>query len=339
LNNMRTNLESISSISLADLAVVESVSKCLTPTLESLRGRRIIFSGDDRELAPYSGWGLGGDQQHGTVTTFRPDVEKVLVAAVDSSSIKLAESEDGSLYAVKCGIATAVGGHALMHFKIGPVLFYLTEESVAESELETRLVKVVMFDDEIAKRLVRIRAERAVQMELASHLLGATILVDGSLRSSVFEDRQRSIGRITEQCALRRNTVVGISKSTRLKPLERAAAPLAKVSGPAYLEVDAIVKSMIRSSVGSSVMIKLDCSGPVMRADILGGNVQDSLGKLIANDAVSGGYPETLRLAHHISTFSGTEVTCLRSHVLNNYEVTELVAEDVRRTLLGSISV
>ena len=86
-------------------------------------------------------------------------------------------------------------------------------------------------------------------------------------------------------------------------------------------------------------MIRLDCSGPVLRADIIGGSDSDSLGRLIANDAISGGYPETLRLAHHISTFTGTEVTCLRSHVLNNYDVTELIAEDIRRTLLGSISV
>ena len=59
----------------------------------------------------------------------------------------------------------------------------------------------------------------------------------------------------------------------------------------------------------------------------------------MGNDAVSSGYPETLRLAHHISTFTGTELTCLRSHVLNNYDVTELAADDIRRTLLGSISV
>jgi len=46
-----------------------------------------------------------------------------------------------------------------------------------------------------------------------------------------------------------------------------------------------------------------------------------------------------LRLAHYISMFSSTEMTCLRSHVLNSYDVTELAADDIRKTLLGSISV
>ncbi|HUG97215.1 MAG TPA: hypothetical protein VMJ94_06705, partial [Nitrososphaera sp.] len=65
----------------------------------------------------------------------------------------------------------------------------------------------------------------------------------------------------------------------------------------------------------------------------------ESLGMLLGNDPVGGGYPETLRLAHYISTFTGTEMTCLRSHVLNSYDVIELAADDIRSMLLGSISV
>jgi hypothetical protein len=262
-----------------------------------------------------------------------------MVAAVDSSCIKVAETEEGSLYAVKCGIATAMDGRALMHFRIGPVLFYISESSIRESEIDDRLAKAVLLDDDVAKRLVRVRSERAVQKELASHLVGSTILVDGSLRTSVFEDSQNSLKKISEESTLRRNAMVGISKSTRFRPLERAAGPLLKVPGPAYVDVDIIVKSLIRNSAGKSAMVRLDSAGPVLRADVIGGGFIESLGRLVGNDAVSSGYPETLRLAHHISTFTGTELTCLRSHVLNNYDVTELAADDIRRTLLGSISV
>ena len=321
------------------MSVVESVSGCIAPKLDELRGRRIIFSRDDKKLVPRDGWGLKSGQFCGTVNTFRPLHEKTLVAAIDSSCVKMAETEDGSLYAVKCGIATAIDGHALMHFRIGPFLFYVTESSLRESELDDRLAKAVLLDDDIAKRLVRIRTERAVQKELASHLVGSMILVDGSLRGSIFEGRQRSINKISEECVLRKNTVIGISKATRFRPLERAAGPLLKVPGPAYIDVEIIVKSLVRNSAGSNVMVRLDGTGPALRADIIGGGNSESLGRLIGNDAISSGYPETLRLAHHISTFTGTEITCLRSHVLNNYDVTELAADDIRRTLLGSISV
>jgi hypothetical protein len=326
------------SLSLGDLGIVESVSRCLAPKLDELKGKKIVFSCDDKKMVPVDGWGLRSNPYAATVTTIRPIKENALVAAVDSSSVKLAETEEGSLYGIKCGIATAYAGRALMHFKIGPVLFYLSENTIQDSELEERLTRLVLVDDDFAKRLIRVRAERAVQKELASHFTNSIILVDGSLKASVFEDRERSLGRIAESCVLRKNMMIGISKGTRLKVLDRAAAPLAKVPGPAYVEVDMIIKSLIRNTVGSNSMVKLDKSGPVLRADIVGDR-GESLGMLLGNDPVAGGYPETLKLAHYISTFTSTEMTCLRSHVLNSYEVTELAADDIRSMLLGSISV
>jgi hypothetical protein len=315
------------------------VSKCLAPKLDELKGKKIVFSYDDKKMIPVDGWGLKANPYNSTVVnTIRPIRENAMVAAIDSSSVKIAETEEGSLYGIKCGIATAYAGRALMHFKIGPVLFYLSESTIQDSDLEERLSRLVLMDDDYAKRLVRVRAERAVQKELASHFTDSIILVDGSLKASVFEDRERSIGRIAESCVLRKNMMIGISKGTRLRVLDRAAAPLTKVPGPAYIEVDMIIKSLIRNTVGSNSMVKLEKSSFVLRADIVGDR-SESLGMLLGNDPVAGGYPETLRLAHHISTFTGTEMTCLRSHVLNSYNVTELAADDIRSVLLGSIPV
>jgi hypothetical protein len=339
MNNQEI-LFSNSILTLGGLDIGESVSKCLAPKLDVLKGKKIVFCYDEKKMMPVDGWGMRSDPYNTTtVTTIRPLKENALVAAIDSSSVKLAETEDGSLYAIKCGVATAYASHTLMHFKIGPVLFYLSEKTVRESELEERLSRLVLLDDDLAKRLIRVRVERAVQKEIASHFTNSIILVDGSLKASLFEERERSISKISESSVLRKNMLVGISKSTRLKALDRAAAPLTKVPGPAYIEVDDIIKSLIKNTIGSNLMIKLEKgSSPILRADIVG-DVSQSLGMLLGNDMVAGGYPETLRLAHHISTFTSTEVTCLRSHILNNYDVTELAAEDIRRTLLGSIPV
>lgn len=335
---MATQLNPPSSISLGDFGILESVSKCLTPKLDELRGKKILFSSDDKTLVPVGGWGARPQSYCATITTFRPIRENTMVAAIDSSSIKVAETEEGALYAIKCGVAMAYGGAALMHFKIGPMLFYLSESTVFDSELDDRLARLVLADSDVARRLVRVRAERAIQHELSQHMRNSIILVDGSLRTSVFEDRNRSMARIAENCVLHKNLIAGISKHTKLKVLERAAAPLAKVPGPAYIDVDVIIKSLVRGSVGNNMMAKLDKSTPVLRVDVVGDREQ-ALGRLLGNDPIAGGYPETLRLAHHISTFTGTEATCLRSHVLNNYEVTELAADDIRHTLLGSVMV
>lgn len=341
LSNMATQLNPPfhASLRLGDVGIVESVSKCLAPKLDQLKGKKIVFSCDDKKMMPVDGWGMRSNPSHTTtVTTIRPIKQNALVAAIDSSSIKIAETEEGSLYAIKCGIATAYAGRALMHFKIGPMLFYLSESTIKDSDLEERLVRLALWDDDLAKRLIRVRAERAVQKELATHFTNSIILVDGSLKSSVFEDREVSIGKIAESCVLRKNMMIGISKGTKLKILDRTAAPLTKVSAPAYIEVDMIIKSLIRNTVGSNSMVKFEKSSPILRADIVGDR-RESLGMLLGNDPVAGGYPETLRLAHYISTFTSTEMTCLRSHVLNTYDVTELAADDIRSRLLGSISV
>ena len=334
---MATQLNPPATLSVGDFGIFESLSKCLPPKLEELKGKKIMFSSDDKSLVPLNGWGTKL-QSCATVSTIRPIRESTMVAAIDSSSIKLAETEEGGLYAVKCGVAMAYGGTALMHFKIGPMLFYLSEGTVYDSELEDRLARLVIADSEVARRLIRVRAERAIQFELASQLRNSIILVDGSLRSSVFEDRDRSLSKTAENCVLYRNQLVGISKQTKLKVLERAAVPLTNVPGPAYLEVDMIIKSLIKGTFGRNLMARLESNAAVLRIDIVG-ETDKALARLIGNDCIAHGYPETLRLAHHISTFSGTEVTCLRGHVLNSYDVQELASDDIRRTLLGSIMV
>src|SRR5918911_1658231 len=257
--NKQDHVFSDAVLSLGDLDVIESVSTCLAPKLDVLKGKKIVFCYDDKKMIPVDGWGMRSNPYTSmTVTTISPIKENTIVVAVDSSSVKLAETEDGSLYGVKCGVATAYAGHNLMHFKIGPMLFYLNESTVHESELEERLSRLVLLDDDLAKRLIRVRAERAVQKEIARHFTNSIILVDGSLKTSIFEDRQRNISKISENCVLRRNMLIGISKSTRLKALDLASAPLTKVPGPAYIEVDDIIKSLIRNTVGSNLMVKLE---------------------------------------------------------------------------------
>jgi hypothetical protein len=65
----------------------------------------------------------------------------------------------------------------------------------------------------------------------------------------------------------------------------------------------------------------------------------DLIGRLLGNDSIANGYPESLRLAHHISTFTSAEVSCLKGHILSTYDVVELASEDIRRTLLGVIPI
>jgi hypothetical protein len=322
----------------------QSLDQCLSSRLsDALNGKKIIFSMDEKSLIPVEGWGIKSDPYcTTTITTIQPIQDNTIVSAIDSSSIQIGETEEGSLYAVKSGIAIAISGQALMHFKIGPVLFYLSNETIRSSELEHRLAKLVLLDSDSAKRLIRVRVERAIQMELSKQFKKSIILVDGSLMSSVFEDKNQSIKNVLENCSLYKNSIIGISKNTRLKILDRVSNPLTKVRGPAYMDVELIIKSLIRNSIGNNLLVKFgNNNSHILRVDVVtvNGDKDESLGKLLGNDSIAAGYPETLRLAHHISTFTHTEVSCLRGYVLSNYNVTEIASEDIRRTLLGSITV
>ena len=111
-----------------------TLGHCLPSELhKALKGKKIIFSVDEKNLVPIEGWGKRPNPYCAeTITTIQPIKGNTIVAALDSSSIQIAETEDGILYAVKSGIAISVSEHALMHFKIGPILFYLSEETIKQ---------------------------------------------------------------------------------------------------------------------------------------------------------------------------------------------------------------
>jgi hypothetical protein len=319
-----------------------SINQCLTSKLDNfLKGKQIIFCQGETRLVPINGWHIWSKYSCDPVITFQPLKENTTVLAIDTSSIQIAETEEGALYAVKCGIATAFQGQTYAHFKIGPMLFYLSEDTLKHSELDHRIAKLILFDSEAAKRLIRIRIERGVQLELSHCLSGSILLIDGSLRESVFEHRNQTLRKVVENCSLNKNVAIGVSKSTKLKILDKISLPLTKTNGPGFIDVDLIIKSLIRNTIGESVLVKIGSSdnSPVFRADIVtsDGDKVRSFGRLLWNDSIARGYPETLQLAHHISTFTSTEISCIKSHVLNKYNVKELITQDIRKRLLGSI--
>ncbi|MFZ0647193.1 MAG: DNA double-strand break repair nuclease NurA [Nitrososphaeraceae archaeon] len=319
-----------------------AIGQCVTSDLNNfLNGRQIIFGNGERRLVPIEGWESKNRHGNTPLMTIQPLKEETTIIAVDSSSIQIAETEEGALYALKSGITTAIQGQILAHFKMGPILFYLSEDTLRHSEIDHRIAKLVLLDSESAKKLIRIRVERAIQLELSHHFSGSILLVDGSLRSSVFEHRKHTLKKIVENCSLYKNTIVGLSKSTKIRILNKISHPLTKIKCPGFMDVDLIIKSLARNTIGDSLLVKFGNSytSPILRADIAtaDGDRDRSLRKILGNDSIARGYPETLQLAHHISTFTSTEIVCLKSHVLNKYDVIELESEDIRKKLLGSI--
>ncbi len=311
----------------------QALNSSLEPRLDALLGKQVLFTSDEKESSPLEGW--ESKNYFVNLNKIKAIDEIANVAAVDSSCAFIGETAEGSIYSAKCGLVLACMGKPIMHFKIGPMLFYLNDDTASTSNLDEKLWKFVLFDTATAKRMIRVRIERIMQNEICKILTNAIILVDGSLKRSVFEDEQNGFTNILQNCKVNRNQLVGISKTTRLKFLDQFASSLRVSDDACYIDVSSILKSLITNVVGKSLLAKLSNDGMVLRVDVLN-DPSESLGRLVTNDSIANGYPETLRLAHHVSVFTRTDVTCLRGFILSKFGAKEIMCEDVRRTLLGT---
>src|SRR5215203_511619 len=96
MNNQKS-LFSDNILNLRDLDIGESVSKCLAPKLDVLKGKKIVFCHDEKKMMPVDGWGMRSNPQGTTtITTIRPIKENALMAATSPRRIKRTETKYGS---------------------------------------------------------------------------------------------------------------------------------------------------------------------------------------------------------------------------------------------------
>ena len=335
--NLEQNLNIKSLVSLLKINSIDSFINCDN----LLKGRNIIFTSNDNLRFPINGWANNVlEEAEIPVKRILPKYEPTIVSGIDSSCLKIAETQDGSIYAIKCGLVFCMSLDTVMHFRIGPLLLYISDESLRSSELDSRLLKAVSYDSDMARRLIRINMERLIQNKLSKILRNSIILVDGALNSSIFENRQHNLNKIAENCVLNRNVIIGLGKSTKFKILDKVSFGLRSLNDPGLIDVGFIIKSLVKNSLGFNTLVKFAKSTPIMRLDIITSTISDALftiGKIIGNDPLPSGYPESLSMAHHISSFSSSEISSIKAHLLKEYNLVELPSQNVRKTLLGSI--
>ena len=83
----------------------------------------------------------------------------------------------------------------------------------------------------------------------------------------------------------------------------------------------------------------MDKFASILRADVVTYNndLSSSLGTLLYNEFITNGYPSTLQLSHHVSTFSNTDLSSIQSFIKSNYYVREVYPENIRSSILGSM--
>jgi hypothetical protein len=159
------------------------------------------------------------------------------------------------------------------------------------------------------------------------------------LKPSVFEDSNCTIYRVIEMSTLGNNDIIGLCKNTNMTILYQFENSLKELPYSAYLDTSCMIKSLARNMLGNNLLVKLGKNENeyVLRADICSANSNDSecLERLIGNDILSRSYPESLRIAHHISTFTTTEVSSLKGFISKSYGTKLIDQAATRRNILG----
>jgi len=135
------------------------------------------------------------------------------------------------------------------------------------------------------------------------------------------------------------NVIIGISKSTKLGLLNQLSQILytSKVI-PSFIIIDKLVSNVFSDILGHLLLVRFSEDGHPHRVDMSSPDFEDNLSGIISNDIFYHGYPETLKVAHHLSVFTSSQSNSIKSYLVQKAGVLEIPSEDLRHVTLGSMS-
>jgi hypothetical protein len=248
------------------------------------------------------------------------------VIAIDSTLFTLGQIPDGLVGAVRASIITKASGrtsHSLE--KYGPYMVPITnqnKETVYKNTFKTIYGKETEStppDCYETMEHVRSWLERYIQTQIVQNSKDSLILLDGSLIGGTISDPMFVLRKILSDATANGNTLVAISKSTRLtlqRTMHNILSLLNGVQGPCYIgDIKKHITQDIDRYFGEIYVAKLTTLGEPFRIDIPKDSPipHDEIFAQIAGLAGDYGYPEELRLAHMTCVLSSIEILELQA--------------------------
>ena len=286
-----------------------------------LSGKTFVFSSYGRELYPYFE-ATDADQVPGCII---PVKEGRPVASVDSTCILVGETAQGALYAARTAVGISMEGSLRRFFRLGPILVFANSSGLAGliPSVPSAQMDLLLSDHTVAERFIRNTIERRVVETLAGSEGESIIMADGSLK--------HPLGRLMSTFLRRQGRgrcVVGFSKSSNLLMSEGAVSALSTARVPSYYPMaGGDVATLLAKFTPDGLVFRLDLSGPEPP--------ERALGRILWNDAFASGYPDSLRVAHHLSIFSKAEDQALKAFVTKRFRIRQLHTFPLRKIALG----
>jgi hypothetical protein len=282
----------------------------------------------------------------GDVIPLEPISSSRPIVAVDTSTIKLGELADGVLCAVR-GAIVSLDKKRYRYVRYGPLVFSIGYGNVLTAQdLEGLGLPPFTGEPNVESLLKRIRnvLERWLQFNACSMIRGGFVLLDGSLTAGTPDNPSRNLEQILETARRSESVVVAISKKTKLRIENRSLTELLETHTKAcVLDVDEEVTDQFPPYpvrfLGRVFVGKLTNSGFPFRIDVdrMLSKIETitRFRELAGTDIVDQGYPETLRMAHILATFTASDVLAMQAFATAQYGVQILPKITLRRSLFG----
>ncbi len=268
------------------------------------------------------------------------------VIAIDTSTIKLGEFTDGSLCALRGSVVILQDGR-YSYVRYGPLVFSLGGNSLVDLQSFANIGLTPLHGelnvDGLLKR-VRNFLERWLQFNVAKSVRNALVLIDGSLTAGTPDNPSKELERTLQSARSAHSIVVAISKKTKLRIRNQSITNLLeRKSEPCLLDVDAEITDQFPPYpvrfLGRVFVGKLARNGYPFRIDvdreILPEDAVTGIRQLLGSDIVDQGYPETLRIAHILATFTATDVLAIQAFAAASFGIQLIPKLALRRSLFG----
>ncbi|MCW4025400.1 MAG: hypothetical protein NWF01_10270 [Candidatus Bathyarchaeota archaeon] len=278
----------------------------------------------------------------------KPNHQDTLIAAVDSSTIKIGETTTGIIIAIR-GAITWRENHNYKYSRLGPFVFHITEDNKSQvyntlehSYFTTTYGTVHPSAPNLMQMPTRLAGllERWMQTMIAKTINGGVILFDGSLTAGIDTPAQR-LREILSYARRNHSTVLAFSKATTLRSNGVLITEQLPNRDPPYLLETTGVRSRPPTVLlGDVYVARLNKANLAFRLDV-DREVEetqrlDAVSKLLGNDLYSQSYPETLRLSHILCTFTANEVLAIKHFITRKHGINIINRPDMHRLLFGA---
>jgi len=284
----------------------------------------------------------------------QPKPNQTPVIAVDVSSIRLGETDTGILLALRAATIWKQKGSAYRYMRFGPFPIHITdqnqhdiltlfhEHNPAQNQQRSSLYHnlTTMPDHNQTQTRITALLERWLQTQIATQTRNSLILLDGSLTTTISDQAATAITRLLQTARNHHNTILALTKITRLRLNGHNITNLIQRDPkPCLLQLDNYQATSNMRQLGAIHVAKLNHSPYTFRldtdADLSSQQAVEAVEHLIANDLITDGYPETLRLAHIHATFTANEVIGIQRFLAHTYGIKIAQRPNIRRLLFG----